>query len=236
MVIACLVIPIVLCIFLAIVPIMELIAMLTGYDFILYSQLVIPIIQTVLSIGAVVALYYMKAEFGRTETIFGNLLTPVALLNALYFVNSDSIAAVIMAVIWTVCAFIIYLKFVPDSGFKATSAVFSVLLALAFVGLFLVVNVIGGLINTKTVNDTIESPDGSLAADICTVGAILGDKTEITVRHTEPKAKVLIGYYAHKEVLVYSGEDHEAQTATVHWLDDDTIMINSNEYTIGENE
>lgn len=232
--IACLVIPIVLCVMLVILPIFELIAFASDLDFNIYSELVMPIILTVFAVGAVIAIYVMKPEYGRTGRIFCNLLTPLALLNALCFVDCSSFVTVVLAVIWSGCVFAIYLKFVPDGFFKATSAVVSVLLTIAFVALYLVVNVLGNVTHTRTVEDTLESPDGALYAEICTVDALFGETMEVVVRDNAP-AGALFGSYTYKAQTVYEGEPHEIQTAKIEWKDDDTLLINGKEYNIAFN-
>ncbi len=229
--IACLVIPIVLCVMLVILPIFELIALLSGLDFNIYSELVMPIILTVLAVGAVIAIYIMKPDYGRTGKIFCNLLTPLALLNALCFVDCNSFVTVILAIIWSGCVFAIYLKFVPDGFFKAASAVVSVLLTIAFVALYLVVNVLGNVTNTRTIEETLESPDGALYAEISTVDALFGEKMEVVVRDNSPTG-ALFGSYTYKDQTVYEGEPHETQTARIEWKDDDTLLINGTEYDI----
>ena len=228
--IACLVIPIVLCVMLIILPVFEMIAFINNLDFNIYSELVMPIILTVLAVGSVIALYVMKPEYDRTGKIFCNLLTPLALLNALCFVDCSSFVTVVLAVIWSGCVFAVYLKFVPDGFFKATSAVVSVLLTIAFVALYLVVNVLGNVTNTRTV-ETLESPDGALYAEVSTVDALFGETMEVVVRDNAPTG-AFFGSYTYKDVTVYEGEPHEVQTAAIDWKDDDTLVINGKEYDI----
>lgn len=229
--IACLVIPIVLCVILLIVPVFELVALVNNLDFSLYNELVMPIIQASLAVGGVIALCVMKPEYGRTGKIFGNLLTPIALLNALCFVDCQSFVTVLLAAVWVCGCFAIYLKFVTDSFFKATSAVFSVLLTIAFVSLYLVVNVLGNVANERTVSEKIDSPNRALYAEIAAVDALFGEKMEVTVCDAQP-AGAFLGSYTYKPQTVYEGEPHETQTADVVWFDNDTLLINGTEYNV----
>ncbi len=229
---ACLVISILLCVLFVILPIFELIALLTDLDFTLYSGLVIPIIQTVLSVGAVIALFIMRPEFGLTEKILCNLITPLSLLNALCLIGYDGIATIILAVICCGCMFAIYVKFVPDSAFKATSAVFSVLLTIGFVVSYLVIGLLGDVVTERNVTETIESGDGVYIAEISSVKGLLGDEMEVRVYPSEAKARVLIGAYTFAPISVYTGEPHETQTADIEWKDGSTLLINGQEYNI----
>ena len=229
---ACLVISISLCVLFVFLPIFELIALLTDLEFTLYSDLVISIIQTVLSVGAAVAIFIMRPELGVTEKILLNIITPLSIINALCFIESDGIAPIILVVISALSMFALYVKFVPDSAFKATSAVFSVLLTIGFVVGYLVIGLLGDVINERNVTETIESSDGVYIAEISSVKGILGDEMEVRVYPAEAKARVLIGSYTYSPISLYTGEPHETQTANIEWKDNATLVINGQEHNI----
>lgn len=229
---ACLVISIVLCVMFIILPVFELVAWVNDINFTLYSELVIPIIQTVLAVGSAIAIFIMRPEFGTTEKIFCNLLTPFALLNALCFIDSNSIVPIILAVVWCIAAFVIYVKFVDDGIFKAASAVCSVLLAIAFIVGYLVVGVLGNVITERDVTDTVKSSDGTYVAEISIKKSVLGEEMEVRVYPSEPKTRAFIGAYTYEPVSVYDGEPHETQTADIVWKDNSTLVINGEEHKI----
>ncbi len=230
---ACLVITIVLCVLFIILPIFEFIAWVGDINFTLYSELVIPIIQTVIAVGSAIAVFIMRPEFGIAEKIFANLLTPIALLNALCFIDCNSIVPIILAIVCCGALFAIYIKFVPDGFFKATSAVFSVLLSVAFVVGYLVIGVLGDVVTERSVTETIESGDGTYVAEISLANSILiGEEMEVRVYPAEPKVRAFIGSYTYDPISVYTGQPHETQTATVEWKDDSTLVINGEEHKI----
>lgn len=229
-------IPIVLCVLLLIVPIFELIGLINGLDFILHNELAIVITQTVLTVGATVALFVLKAEYGRTGRIFLMLLAPIALLNSLCFADCEWAYSIIFAVVWSVCAFVLYYRLVPDSAFKATSAVFSVLIALAFVGLYLWNLLYGSFINDRTVEATYTSMNGTYVAEVCTSKSLIGTKMTVYIAASDPKSENMLGYYQAKPAKIYEGEEHETKTASISWLDDETVIINDEAYRSVKNE
>ncbi len=223
-------IPIVLCVLLLIVPIFELVGLVNGVDFFLHNEIVMVIIQTVLTGGAAVALFIIKPEYEKTGRIFIILLAPISLINALCFADCEWGYSIIFAVVWSACAFAMYYKFVPDSGFKATSAVFSVLLAVALVVLYAWNMIYGSLINKRTIEETYPSMDGTYIAEAGTSKSLIGTKTTVYITKADPAADSFIGYYQVKPVKIYEGEEYEIKTASISWLDDSTVIVNDQAY------
>lgn len=223
-------IPIVLCVLLLIVPILELIGVANGLDFFHYNEIVTVVLQTVLTVGATVTLFVLKPEIDLTGRIFLTLLTPIALLNALCFYDGVWGLSVIFAVVWGGCALALFIKFVPDSNLKATSAVFSVLIAIAFVGMYLVNLIYVSFFNERTVKSEYPSMYGTYVAEVGTTESAFGTKTTVYIAKAEPEFKALIGYYQAKPTEIYEGEEYEVKTALISWLDDETVIINDQAY------
>lgn len=228
------IIPIALCAVFAIVPIFELIGLIKGLDFVLYSELAIVIVQTLLAVGATVALFILKPRYERTGRIFLMLGAPISLLNALCFANSERGSSIIFALICAGCIFALFLKFVPDSNLKATSAVFSVLITIAIVVVYLIGLVYGAFINKYTVSETFTSIEGNYVAELGTSESLMGTKTVVYVARAEAEFGAVLGSYWQKPVCIYEGEDYEVKTAVISWLDENTVIINDGEYKITE--
>ena len=229
--IATLVIPIVLCVLFIIIPIFELVGLISGLDFTIYNEVAVAWVQTILAVGSAIAIFIMKPEYDVAGKVFCMILPPVSILNAICFADSQWGFAVIFAVLWSVSCYAIYIKFVPDSGFKAFSAVVSVLCAISFVLVYLVFGIFFPLINTKTVTESIDSPNGELVAELQTEKSFFSEKAVITVRKAEP-VRAVIGCFEHDPIELYEGESHEIHTATISWKDDTTLVINGTEYPV----
>ena len=223
-------IPIVLCVLLLIVPILELIGLVNGLDFFLHSEIVTVVLQAVLTVGATVTLFVVKPEIDLTGRIFLTLLTPIALLNALCFYDGVWGLSVVFAIIWCGCAIALFIKLVPDSNGKATSAVFSVLIGIAFVGMYLVNLIYVSFFNERIVESECPSMYGTYVAEVGTTEGAFGTKTTIYIAKAEPEFKAVIGYYQAKPTKIYEGEEYEYKTAIISWLDDETVIINDQAY------
>ena len=224
------IIPIMLCILLLILPILELIGLLNGLDFFLHNEILIVILQTVLTVGATVTLFVLKPEFDITGMIFLILLAPVGILNALCFADCEWGWSIFFAIVWASCCFAMYFKFVPDSTFKATSAVFSVLLAVALVVLYGWNIIYGSFVNERDIKSTYPSMDGTYVAELGTSKSLIGTKTTVYIAKAEPICDLFFAYYQAKPAKIYEGEEHEVKIASISWLDDSTVIVNDRAY------
>ena len=234
---AMLVIPIVLCIILLIVPCLELFGLVNGLDFIPNNEIVLVIAQAVLTIGATVALFILKPTYNTIGNIFLSLLSPIAILNALCFADGSWKFSIIFALIWASCSFALYFKFVPDSYLKATSAVFSVLIAIAFVVLY-IINLIGNSLTTVSIKDSYPSMHDTYVAEIkLHENKLFGEnKMSVDIAKSEPEFKNFIGRFEAKSAEIYTGEEYETKTVIVSWLDDETVIVNDSAYRAVTNE
>lgn len=225
-------IPIVLCVILIFIPIMELSGLVTGTEFKLYNEIATVIVQTVLCVGAVTALFIVRPRYGRTGRIFVILLLPISLLNALCFADPAWGWSILFVLMICGCSFAIYVRFASDSVGKAISAVVSVLAAVAFIALYVYNLVYTSFFSNITVEKTVGSPDGGYVAEVLTDESVLGDKTRVSVRPTDRCFGAIIGGFSKKPQLIYTGEDYEVDTVRISWANEKTIVINGTEYEI----
>lgn len=237
MTIASIIISIVLFLMFLVVPIFELVGFVDGLDFLLYNEPTIVIIQASVALVAMIVLLIMHHEFGITEKIFWNFIPPLAIGNAICFAEAQWNISVVFAIVWSLCCFIVYLKFIPDGFFKAMSAVFSVLLTTAFVVMYLVFGVFMPITDKATVTETFTSPDGTYIAEEKAVDGTFSDKMRVDVKMANPVSDVWLGCYVYDSIEIYEGESYETETAKISWKDNSTLVINGNEYKIsfGEN-
>ncbi len=232
MVVASILIPIILFLALSVVPVFEIVGLSMGLDFWLYNEMVVVIVQSSLALIAMIAILIMRPEYGVTGKIFWMLLTPLALINAICFTESQWAFSILFAIFWSICCFVIYLNFVPDSVFKAISAVFSVLLAVALVVLYLIYSVFIPATDNSEITESFVSPNGEIVAEEKAVDGIISDSMIIEVHKINPEIEAVLGYYEQDSIVVYEGEAYETETAKISWKDDSTLIINDVEYNI----
>lgn len=224
-------IPIAICVIFAIVPIFKAIGSMIGLDFLLYNEVLIAILQAVLAIGAVVAIFILKPKYSTLPRLCLLLSTPISLLNALCFASGEWGGSMICALIWCGCIFALYLKFVPDSVVKALSAIVSVLVLIVICVVY-VWSLISGAISDVKVKSTYKSLDGTYIAEVRIEDSLLSSKSSIYIKRAEAEFGAFLGSYHAPEMLVFEGEAHEAETVMINWLDDETVVINGEAYKI----
>jgi hypothetical protein len=225
------VMPILLCIIFLTVPIFELVGIINGFDFVIANDILTVSIQAFFALAALVTLFVLKPECKTAEKIFLLLLPPISLLNAFCFLDTEWKFSILVAVFSAVCVFVIYAKFVPDSGFKATSAVFSVFIAIVIVVIYLW-NLFAGFLVTKEVANTITSINGTYSATVYSEENPLSSKACVEVTKNTPEQNVFIGSYFKKSKIVFEGEAYQAKTATIFWKDDATIVVGNIDYNV----
>ncbi len=223
--------PILLCIIFLAVPIFELIGFVNGFDFVLANDILTVSIQAFFALGALVTLLILKPECKITEKILLILLPPISLLNALCFLDAEWKFSILVAFFSAVCIFVMYAKFVPDSGFKAISAVFSVFIAIAIVVIYLW-NLFTGLVVTKEITNSLQSENGTYTATVFSEENPLSSKAYVEITKNSPERDVFIGSYFKKSKSVFEGEAYQAKTTTIFWKDDVTIVVGNIDYNV----
>ena len=102
MVVASILIPIILFLALSVVPVFEIVGLSMGLDFWLYNEMVVVIVQSSLALIAMIAILIMRPEYGVTGKIFWMLLTPLALINAICFTESQWAFSILFAIFWSI--------------------------------------------------------------------------------------------------------------------------------------
>lgn len=224
-------VPTVLLVVFMILPVYELIGFLTELEFSLYSEKLIVILQAILAIGAVVALFIFKPKLELWEKACLLLTFPLSIVNAFTFVNGVWGGSIIFALISCGCIFAIYLKFLPDSVLKAISAIVSVLLTIVICIVF-VWNLISGALTDRIPDDKYESLNGTFVAEVYIEESLISSKTVVVIKRTEPEFGAFFGSFHSPEMTIFEGEEHAAETIMINWLDDETVIINGEAYRI----
>ncbi len=224
-------IPIALLVVFAILPLYEFIGFMTELEFTLYSEKLIAILQAVIAIGAVVAVFIFKPRFEVWERICILFAFPLSIVNVFTFEDGEWYGSLIFAVISCGCIFAIYLKFLPDSVFKAISAIVAVLLTIVICIIF-VWNLVSGAISERKLDDKYESLNNVFVAEVYIEESLISSKTVVVVKRTEPEFGAMLGSFSAPEMIAFEGEEHAAETIMINWLDDETVIINGEAYRI----
>ncbi len=222
--------PIVLTVIYIILPIFQAVALSMGLDLAVSNEIVILAVQAGISVIVLTLMSIFKSRIGRTGRILLLLDLPLVLLNALVFADPQSAWALLPSVISVACVFACFMFLVPDNNFKATSVVFSVLIAICFVGLTIWNLVISGAVDSE-VRSTVTSPNGEYNAVIVSESSILGDSMVVRIEKVNPELNLVLGELYVPEKEIYEGEGYEVETAKVYWKDDNTVVINDVEYS-----
>ena len=114
-------IPIALCVIFAIYPILEIIALFIKPEFLLYSDLIFAVIQTVIAGGALGFIIYAKPELDSLGNSFAIWALPISMLNAFCFILNGLGISWIFAIASGLAARFVVAK-LPDVGFVSKAA------------------------------------------------------------------------------------------------------------------
>ena len=223
-------VPATLCVTFFVHPFFQLLGLLMGLDYVPNAEIFAVFCQMVLAVGGAVFMFLFR-PLNKVGRICMSLCLPLSLLNVLCFMGGEWGGSVFVALLSSGAVFAVYLKLVPDSVFKAACVVVSVLLTIVIAVVY-VWGLIAGAISDTTVESTVCSVNESYFAEIRVKDSLFGAKTEIVIKRSESDIGVLFGSYSAHEMLVYEGEPHEAKTALVNWLDDETLIINGTAYRV----
>jgi len=203
-----------------------------GYVFKLLSALVVAVATALISVFAVVLDLAYKVTFkNKVVCIILAVITPLSLINAVYYISEcNSIWVIISVLVYTSCCCFLALKHGKPLALKLVALVLSALMVLP-IGFFSFIALIFGNIGQNTVVKTIESPSGKYYAKVIDSdqGALGGDTI---VNVNEKSIDFVIFKVEKKPQRVYIGEWGEFENMKIYWKDDGCLVINSVEYEI----
>lgn len=219
----------------AFLPICSLIGVLSGYEFTLYSDMLYMVGLSVVTLAAMVLFLCLKPELNKANTVFCALLAPFSAVNGLCLVLADNwIVSTVFALLCWGCSVVLAVRFVYPSVVKIISLILSVLLLLCL--LFAsTVKLLFGSFGYQAVVQSVPSPQGTFVAEVIDSdeGALGGD-TLFHIRNNRKRIRLLVGQFSKAPVCVYTGEWGEFETMDLYWEDEQTLMINGEEYFIEE--
>jgi hypothetical protein len=204
-----------------------------GYSFELISVSAFAIAIAVLSVFIVVLDLICKNRLENTTIrILLAIITPLSLINAVFFIfKSPQIGVIASVLLSAVCCCYLTVKYGKPLALKIVALVLSALMILpicffSFIALFF------GNIGQNTVVQTVESPSGKYYAQVIDSdqGALGGD-TLVDV-YQDCRINAILFKIEKKPQRVYFGDWGEFENMQILWKDDNCLVINSVEYEI----
>lgn len=204
-----------------------------GYTFVLFSPPAFAVATAVLSLGTVVLDIAVKnAVPGKVLRILMAVITPLSLINALFFLLKSPQMVVIVSICLSACCCVYFsAKYGRPLLLMILALLVSALMVLpiAYLGFF---SYIFGNFGENTVVRTLESPSGEYCAQIIDSDqGGLGGNTFVEVQQKSIVNAILFRIEKAPQ-RVYSGDWREHETMQIYWKDDHCLIINSAEYLI----
>lgn len=215
-------------------PLGRIICACFGYRFELASNLVYAFIVAIILIGTVIVNLIAKTAITNKflSVIFAIVIAAFLLGCTFYILEIRTMLFAICVLTCITCCFILTAKYGKPLALKITSMVLSVIMIvnLAFFGL---IGFIFGDIGIDTVVKSEDSPSGKYCAQVISSdqGALGGD-TVVKVSANKDLINVYLFRIYKEPKTVYFGDWMEHEGMQVYWKDDNSLIINSKEYTI----
>lgn len=211
-------------------PVLTMLLYPFGYSVSIFSYEILSAVSAVICI--------LSGHFIKTEKSEKRIRILFAFLPLIQFINTityvteskSALTAVFMAISFISCA-VISKNIISSDKAKITSVITSSLMFLVII-LISFVTVFFGNFSVNTVVDTIDSPNGEYYAEVVDSDqGALGGNTVVYIKKTD-RINLLIAVIEKSPERVYVGDWREYETMNIDWKDDDTLTINSDEYTV----
>lgn len=202
-----------------------------GYSFELISVSAFAIAIAALSVLIVVLDLICKNTLeNKTVRILSAIITPLSLINAVFYVFKYPQIWVIASVFLSAgCCCYLTVKYGKPLSLKITALVLSAIMILP-IGFFSFMTLTFGNFVQNTVVKTVSSPSGKYYAQVIDSdqGALGGD-THVDV-YQECGINALLFRVEKNPRRVYFGDWGEYENMKIYWKDDNCLVINSVEY------
>lgn len=205
-----------------------------GYSFSLRNYVVYAIALAIISVMAIAIVCMDKAgEVALAGRVFSLLLLPVSLINWLYYVLlSPWKFTVLCMVVCSACALTYMLKYTKQKAAKIITSVICMimLILLCFLSfLFFLFSDFGSTI----VVETVYSPDGAYKVEVISSdqGALGGD-TYVNLIDEQGEMDFYMFRISRKPKQLYSGDWDAYQNMVIYWRDNQTLVINDEQYSV----
>lgn len=211
----------------AFVPACFLMALLFGYEAVLFHNLIASVLFALLSILFTDRLLRAETAAGsKPERLLFGLLPLLSIINwVLYLPGAESPWLIVSMLICLVCSLIVSSSFLKLMAIKFLNVLLSVLLVLplSFISLF-------SSLGHTTVRETVTAPNGRYYIEVVDSdqGALGGD-TLVNV-HKGRKLNLLVLSFEKTPETVYVGNWKEP--VYISWKNDSCLVVNGTEYSI----
>lgn len=203
-----------------------------GYNFELVSISAFALAIAILSLCIVILNLIFKNKLeNKTVQILSAIITPLSLINAVFYILKCSQPLVITSVFISAgCCCYLTAKHGKPLALQITTIALSALMVvpIGFLSFFIL---IFGSFGQNTVVKTIESPSGEYYAQVIDSDqGALGGSTFVDVYKSD--VSLILFKLEKKSQRVYFGTWGEFENMQIHWKDNNRLIINSVEYEI----
>ncbi len=229
------IIPMVICILYAFLPICKIVAAIGGYDFVLNDYPLSMIVLAFISIVAVVSLNILKISLSKTQAIFSALMLPLSAINGLlYIYQSNWKLTIIFVLICCGCSIVMLAKFSSPFILKIVSVVLSMMLIvlLLFVSF---VDFIFEDFGSNTVVKSLASPQNTYTVEVIDSDqGGLGGATLVDVNYNNKTVNFFLGRFSKFPLRIYTGKWGEFEKMQISWKDEHNLIINGIKYYLDD--
>lgn len=207
-----------------ILPLCQVLAVILGLDFALHSVILYAAVSTGLSLAAAAVLVIGK--YPRSWVCL--LILPAALVNSFCWLHGGAGAAV-LALVNVLCAGVVVFRCAGRG--KAAALILCVpLMLFGVLGGMLRLS-FGNLSQERVVRELQSPMAGYTALIIDSNQGAMGGNTYVEVRDGFC-LDLLIGSFTHPPERIYTGGWGEAEEMDIRWLDEQTLVINGEQYSV----
>lgn len=220
----------------ALLPFGTAVASLFGYSFELVSVPAFAVVLALLSVGLTVLSLREKEACGGGAKVLFALLTPLSLINAVFYLfESGKLWVAVCVCICVGCSIFLTVRHGKPVALKVIALVLSAFMVLP-AGFWGFIALTFRDIGKNTVVQAVDSPNGRYCVEVIDSdqGTLGGDTLVEVYEKTEINA--LLFRLSKKPRNVYHGDWKAYETLELSWKDDGCLIINSAEYEIDEIE
>lgn len=206
-----------------VLPVCLAIALVSGWEFALFSDLGYLLLLTAMTVGLTIAL--CRIEEPNSSALVLKLFPASVVGGICTLWGTQSLLAVPCVVCCCVCTGILFGRYTRKGTGRTLALVLSVLLAV-FLVLSIPLDLFGDAMRSVTVMREVPSPDDTYTARVIDAdyGATGGD-TLVRVYDNTRTVNILLGSFTPDNELGYRGEWGRWDELDIQWLDDHTLSL-----------
>ncbi len=217
-------------------PLCSLLALFSSYSFSLWNYNSYAVLALLVSFIAAVAVLSRTAKSRKDIPLKSRiviiLLPLLVIINWICYIVLASFKTIVLCMpACFICTLIYMLKHIKHKGWKIALAILYILI-LVPVCFILLLCLLFGNFGSRTVTETVYSPDGKYRAEVINndMGA-LGGSTLVNV-YNEQVLELYIIKISEKPQCIYEGAWNEYNDIKIIWTDNRTVLVNGKRHQL----